>query len=67
MLELVDHQPIDTQPLEGDRSSGNVTANTFELLALMGFGVANLRNSTRLRAIRALNLKIFDYNLLRPE
>ena len=29
MLELVDHQPIavDTQPLQGDGPSGNVTTN----------------------------------------
>jgi hypothetical protein len=34
---------------------------------MSSFCVANLHNSLLFRAIRALNLKIFDHNLLRPE
>jgi len=34
---------------------------------ISSFGVANLRNSALLRAIRALNLKILNHNLLCPE
>jgi len=36
-------------------------------LIISSFCVANLRNSRLLRAICALNLKIFERNLLRPE
>jgi len=36
-------------------------------LIISSFCVANFRNSRLLRAIRALNLKILDRNLLRPE
>jgi len=34
---------------------------------ISSFGVSDLRNSTLLRAIRALNPKILNCNLLRPE
>ena len=41
--------------------------NSYLVSKMSIFRVANLRNSWLLRAIRALNLNIFDHNLLRSE
>ncbi len=41
--------------------------NSHLVSKMSSFCVANLHNSPLLRAIRALNLNIFNHNLLRPE
>ena len=41
--------------------------NAHLALKIPDFYVANLRNSLLLRAIRRLESKYFEYNLLRPE
>jgi len=39
----------------------------WSLKLILNFCVENLRNSLLIRAIFALNLKVLDHNLLRPE